>query len=201
MTPSPTKPSAAPKPRRGRPRSAEADSAILTATIELAGEVGINGMSMDDVADRAGVSKTTIYRRWPNKEALVLDALGSAMRPLDDVDTGDLRDDLVIYLSEVSRRMENGKSSDVLPHLIEAGCHDPAIAESLDAYVQFRRQPLRRIFKRAIERGELAADADIDILIDAVIGPFVYRRLLTHDRIDADFTRRLLDIVVPAVTN
>ena len=85
--------------RLGRPRSAGVDEALLDATLQLAGEVGINGMSMDDLAQRAGVSKATIYRRWPSKEALVLDALASAIRPFDLVDTGSVRGDLEMYLA------------------------------------------------------------------------------------------------------
>jgi AcrR family transcriptional regulator len=184
-------------PKRGRPRSAEAAEAILDATLELVGEVGIRGMSMDDLAVRAGVSKATIYRRWSSKEALVLDALRSAMSPLDDVDTGSMRTDLDRYLGELVARFADGSMSDVLPHLIEAACHDDAIQSSLDDYVRFRRRPLRSIFERALARGELDACSDVDVLIDAVIGPVVYRRLLTRDPIDTDFMRRLITLVLP----
>ncbi len=202
MSPTSTDPHAAlpPEvtPRRGRPRSVEADTAILAATLELAGEVGISKMSMDDLACRAGVSKATIYRRWDNKEAVVLDALGSAMHAFAEADTGSMRGDLESYLGELASRMSGGKMNDVLPHLIEAGCHDEAIAESLDAYVQYRRGPLKRIYQRALERGELTPDADIDVMIDATIGPFIYRRLLTRDRLDTDFVNRLLDVILPS---
>lgn len=181
---------------RGRPRSVGADAAIMSAVIELASEVGINGMSMDSLASRAGVSKATIYRRWSSKEALVLDALRSAMHPFDSVDTGSLRSDLDLYLGELVERFEKGPMNDVLPHLIEVACHDAAIRSSLDDYVQFRRRPLRAIFEQAKRRNELTSDVDIDILIDAILGPFVYRRLLTHDVIDQDFVSRLLSTVL-----
>lgn len=185
-------------PRRGRPRSADADEAILAATLELAGEVGINGMSMDDLAERAGVSKTTIYRRWTSKEQLVLDALRSAMGPLDDVDTGSLSDDLRAYLIELGERMWRGRMSDVLPHLIEVACHDEALQSRLDDYVQYRRAPMLAILERGLDRGELPADTDVDVLADVLIGPFVYRRLLTHAPLDADFVDRLLRVALPA---
>ena len=80
--------SAATQQRRGRPRVEGLDQALLDVTLELAGEVGIHGMSMDDLAQRAGVSKATIYRRWPSKERLVLESLNQAMRPFDLIDTG-----------------------------------------------------------------------------------------------------------------
>lgn len=182
--------------RRGRPRSADADEAILAATLELAGEVGINGMSMDDLAERAGVSKTTIYRRWASKEQLVLEALRSAMGPLDDVDTGSLHDDLRAYLIELGQRMWRGRMSDVLPHLIEVACHDEALQSRLDDYIQYRRQPMLAILGRGLECGELPADTDVDVLADVLIGPFVYRRLLTHAPLDEDFVDRLLRVAL-----
>jgi AcrR family transcriptional regulator len=184
-------------PRRGRPRSVGVDEAVLAAALEIAGEVGITKLSMDDLAERAGVSKATIYRRWSSKESLVIDALKSAMGPLDDVDTGSLRHDLDLYLGELVSRMEAGRMSDILPHLIEVACHDGNVRSSLDDYVQYRRRPLRAIFQHAIGRGELSADTDLDVLIDAVISPFVYRRLLSNDTLDADFVDRLLAVVLP----
>ena len=183
--------------RRGRPRSADADAAILAATLELAGEVGVNGMSMDVLAERAGVSKTTIYRRWTSKEQLVLEALRSAMGPLDDVDTGSLRADVRAYLIELGERMWQGRMTDVLPHLIEVACHDDSLRSRLDDYVQYRRAPMLAILGRGLARGELPADSDLDVLADVLIGPFVYRRLLTHGPLDEAFVVRLLGVVLP----
>ena len=183
--------------RRGRPRVEGLDQALLDVTLELAGEVGLNGMSMDDLAQRAGVSKATIYRRWPSKERLVLEALNQAMRPFDLIDTGSLRGDLDDYLTELARRMATGKASDVLPDMIAASVRDPNLRNSLDEYIRYRRQPLQTILGRALERGELATDTDVEVLIDALIGPFVYRRLLSHDPLDAAFVERLLRTVLP----
>lgn len=185
--------------RRGRPRREQVDQAVLDATLDLTREVGMHAMSMDDLAQRVGVSKATIYRRWPSKERLVLDALNQAMLPFDLIDTGSLRGDLDDYLGELARRMSSGKASDVLPDLIAASVRDANLRASLDEYVRHRRQPLQTILGRGLERGELAADTDVDVLIDALIGPFVYRRLLSHDRLDDDFVTRLLRTVLPAL--
>ena len=137
-------------PRRGRPRAEGLDEALLDVTLELAGEVGIDGMSMDDLAQRAGVSKATIYRRWPSKERLVLDALNHAMRPFDLIDTGSLRSDLEDYLGELARRMTEGRASDVLPDLIAASVRDANLRTSLDEYIRHRRQPLQTILGRGL---------------------------------------------------
>ena len=172
---------------------------MLDATLQLAGEVGINGMSMDDLAQRAGVSKATIYRRWPSKEALVLDAMASAIRPFDLVDTGSARSDLEVYLRELGRRLQTGRSSDVLPDLISASVRDAALRESLDEWVRHRRQPLTIILGRAVQRGELTADTDLDTIIDALIGAFMYRRLLSHAPLDDAFVAGLLVTVLPSL--
>jgi AcrR family transcriptional regulator len=186
------------EPRRGRPRSAEADIAILAAALELAIEVGVRAMSMDEVAARAGVSKATIYRRWSSKEAMILDALRSAIEPVGAVDHGSLGADLRHYLSDMTARMTVSRG-DVLPHLIEVACYDPAIRTSLDDWVRHRRAPLLAILERGVERGELPVDTDLELLLDALIGPFVYRRLLTGGAIDESVVDRLLALVLPTV--
>lgn len=186
-------------PRRGRPRSADADEAILSATLEVAGEVGFSGMSMDVVAERAKVSKATIYRRWSSKEALVLAALRVAIGPMDDVDLGSVRADLDAYLGDLAARMRGGKMRDVLPHLIDVAVHDPQLRSSLDDYVAHRRRPLIAILERGIERGELRADADITVVVDAFLGPFIYRKLLTGGDLGAGFATKLIDLVLPNV--
>jgi AcrR family transcriptional regulator len=152
---------------------------------------------MDDVAVRAKVSKATIYRRWVSKEALVLDALRNAMVPIEEVDTGSLRGDLEHYLRELVNRFHSGKMRDVLPHLIGVATHDANLRCSLDDYMQTRRVPLRLILERGLERGELSAGADLDVLIDVLIGPLTYRKLLTHAVIDNEFTDKVLDLVLP----
>jgi len=186
-------------PRRGRPRSAEVDEAVLLATVELAGEVGVSRLSMDDVAIRAKVSKATIYRRWASKEVLVLDALRAAMSPIEDVDTGSLRGDLEHYLRELVIRFHSGKMRDVLPHLIGVACHDANLRCSLDDYMQTRRAPLQSILERAKARGDLAPDTDFDVLIDVIVAPLVYRKLLARTPIDEDFVEKVLGFVLPNV--
>jgi AcrR family transcriptional regulator len=182
--------------RRGRPRRADADAAILSAALELVGEAGVGGLSMDQVAQRAGVGKATIYRRWASKESLILDALRVATSPIPVPDEGGLRADLIAYTDAIVERLGASHTSDVLPHLIAASCYDEQLRASLEDYTQSRQATLRRILRRGIERGELSPDTDVNLLVDVTLGPFFYRRLLSGATVDRRFSRRLVDAVL-----
>lgn len=194
----PGRAAAAPRPVRGRPRTVGLDAAIVAAAIELLGEVGMVGLSMDSLAQRAGVGKATIYRRWGSKEQLVIDVLQAIVEPGPAPDTGTVAGDLTEYTQTMVQRFGDGRTSDVLPHLIEASCYDEQLRESLDDYSRQRQSTLRSMLRRGIERGELPADYDIDSVVDAVMGAFVYRRLMSGAPIDATFARRLVAFVLPS---
>jgi hypothetical protein len=87
--------------------------------------------------------------------------------------------------------------NDVLPHLIEVATHDPALRTELEAFIQLRRWPLRVSLERGVARGEVSPDADLDTLIDALLGPIIYRRLLSGGTIDTAFIEGLMALVVP----
>jgi len=181
--------------RRGRPRDARCDQAILDATLELL-VGGIGNLSIDAVAARARVGKATIYRRWSTKEALVVEALGSDTVTITTPDTGTLRGDLEHYFHHVLERLADAKGSDVLPHLIEAACYDPVVRESLEHYITRRQTPVREVLSRAIARGELSAEVDVDVMVDLLLGPLMYRRLLSHFPVDQRFIDHVLDLVL-----
>lgn len=200
MSPEPTAVCADTPRRRGRPRDARVDGAVLEATLDLIVEGGVANLSMDQVAHRAGVGKATIYRRWDNKEAMLLDALRSARKPLDIPDTGSLRGDLEGYFDELISRFRNSKLSDVLPHLIEASFYDKSLRIELEHYMRQRQHPLRDILERAAKRGELghySSPTDIDTLVAAFLGPFTYRNMISHEPVDERFARRFLDLMLP----
>ena len=144
------------------------------------------------------MSVLDLHRRWPSKEILVLQALQSAMHPLDDVDTGAMVDDLRLCLGQMIARMsKKDRMNDVLPHLIEMATHDAALRSAVDDYVKNRQGPVRLVLARAIARGELAADTDVETLVDALLGPIIYRRLLSGGVLDDDFVDRLIGLVLP----
>lgn len=180
--------------RRGRPRDESANDAILSATIELLGNGGIAGLSMDLVAKQAGVGKATIYRRWSSKEELVLEALSSTPS-VEIPDTGSVRSDLLAYAAALAE-LAAKPTSDVLPHLIEAACYDERLRASLNEYSRLRQRVLRTIIDRGFQRGELTDDDDRDMIVDILQGAWFYRRLVSGEPFTSAYATRLVDFAL-----
>jgi AcrR family transcriptional regulator len=191
-------------PRRGRPRSEKAREAILNAAAELLLARGLGAVSMDAVAERAGVSKATIYRWWPTKETLALDALyheWAATRPRAR-ETGSLREDLLSLLRPWVRLLGKRPYGRVIAALIAEAQADPAFAEQYrERFVEPRRDQARPILTRAIERGELPATTDIELALDLLYGPLYHRLLHGHAPLSERFLRQLVDTVLAGLTS
>ncbi len=186
--------------RRGRPRNERSTAAILVATLELVSEVGLAGLTMDSVASRAGVSKATIYRRWSSKEALLLDAWMSCVRRPDAPDTGSLHDDLTAMLDGIGDQpLTDGDMQRVFPQMIAAAKVNPDVAEAYRAFIAERRRPMRAVLERAVARGELSADLDLDLVHDLLVAPLLYRWLVSDGPIDERVTTSLVRIVLTGV--
>jgi AcrR family transcriptional regulator len=189
-------------PRRGRPRSETSRNAILAAASELLLEHGLNQISMDAVAERAGASKATIYRWWPSKELLALDALFSEWEPArpDTYDTGTLAGDLLALIRPWGRQLAAKPYGRVIAALITRAQNDPQFAKEYRArFVQPRRDQARGIFARAIDRGEIPPDTDIEVALDLLYGPFYHRILHGHAKLTDRFARTIVDYVAAAV--
>ena len=189
-------------PQRGRPRSERARKAILEAASELLLARGLSAVSMDAVADRAGVSKATIYRWWPTKETLALDALyteWAAARP-HPRDTGSLRGDLLSLLRPWARLAGSRPYGRVVAALLTEAQTDPVFAaEYRQRFVEPRRQQAREIFRRAIERGEIPADTRVEVALDLLYGPLYHRLLHGHAPLNDRFVREVIDMVLDGV--
>jgi AcrR family transcriptional regulator len=198
-------PAALPR-RRGRPRSDGVERAILAAGARLLAQHGVKHMSMEAVAVAAHVSKATIYRRWPSKDALVHDLIGMAAgRRFEDVrvGSGDVRDDLVQWVRR-GLEEERGPLGAALQHLVRRAVEDPSLAASLRRQeLRRRRESFARIVEEGIRSGQLRQDLDPDLLLDMVSGPVVYRRLLepaTGPPLDpAGQAHAIVDIVWPGI--
>jgi AcrR family transcriptional regulator len=180
----------------GRPRAADADSAILEAALDLLEKHGYAGLSIDAVAAAAGVAKTTIYRRWPSKPALLAAAAAPLyMQPVEPPDTGHVRDDLVQLLSR-SRELMMGRAGRVLQILVRASAEHAELAEPLQTAIYQRCRLYHQVLNRAIARGELRDDVDQALLTDLLLGPFWTRTMITPAPTPPELVTATVDIVL-----
>jgi AcrR family transcriptional regulator len=194
---------AAGPPRRGRPRSEKARLAILEAAAELIMARGLAEVSMDAVAERAGVSKATIYRWWPTKETLALDALHNewAAGAPSPRNTGSLRGDLLSLLRPWAHLVGSRPYGRVISALITEAQSDPEFARVyLSRFLEPRREHARAVFRRAIERGEIPPDTKLELAIDMVYGPLYHRLLHGHAPLNERFVRDVVDTALDGLT-
>jgi AcrR family transcriptional regulator len=182
----------------GRPRSEEAHRAILDATLELLVEVGFSALTVEGVATRAGVGKATIYRRWPSKLPLVVEAFRE-LPQMEEVDTGSLSEDLKKMLRSYLTLFNATPLGAVLPSLAGERAHDPQLSELLDPVIKGRRQPLRRALERAVERGEISGDLDLDLVADLVVGPIAVRLFFTGGKVAPRMVGPMVDLALRGI--
>jgi AcrR family transcriptional regulator len=181
------------------PRVVRSKQAVLEAAVELLAERGYACTTVQDVSDRSGVAKTTIYRHWPSRAALLVEAVESLIEPLRPPDTGDVRRDVVTMLGRLVRVLEEDRIGRILPSLVEGAERDPALSELAGAFVAERRQPLRRVLDLGVERGQVRPGVDTDALAVMLAGPVFYLRLVARRPIRRRFVGELVDRVLGPV--
>jgi AcrR family transcriptional regulator len=183
---------------RGRPRSERSHRAILEAANEILEERGFVDLTMDEVAQRGGVSKATIYRWWPTKGMLVFEAFTAnflAHQPTPD--TGSLRGDLLAALRGWIRTVKGTVTGRTLVGLIAEVQRDPDLAEIWrERFVTRVREQHRLMIDRALERGEVSADVDSDVILDLLFGSAYHRLLQSHLPLSDHFAQAVVDTVV-----
>jgi AcrR family transcriptional regulator len=182
----------------GRPRSEEAHQAILDATLALLAEVGFSALTVEGVAQRAGVGKATIYRRWTSKLPLVVEAFGR-LPALEDADTGSLAGDLKLMLRNYLHLFRSTPLGAVLPSLAGERAHDPELAKLFEPLMRDRRQPLQRAFERAVARGELSPDLDLDLAADLVVGPIAVRLFFSGAKLKPEIVEPIVELALRGI--
>jgi AcrR family transcriptional regulator len=182
----------------GRPRSAQADEAILDAVLELLGAGhSVAAISIEAVAAKAGVGKATIYRRWPNKEALLIDAVASMKGPLPEPTGLSVRDDLVMLVkaNRTGRAKRYGQATVcLLPEFLR----DVELHDMYQAVIEPRREVMRRVLRGGVERGELRADLDIELTLLMISGPNMMQNMMRWNPAikEEGFAEALVDAVL-----
>jgi AcrR family transcriptional regulator len=186
--------------RKPDPRAERSKQAILDATRELvAEEGGVRSLTVEAVAARSGVAKTTIYRRWRDKWELALDAVMIDMLPgfADPVDVGDTRKELVTFVSSVLKTLGTPPSGPAMQGLVSEIATDPDLARVYrDRVVEPRREQLRPVVERGIERGDLRPDTDVRLVHEFLVGPIFYRLLFSGGPINRNLGPRLVDPIL-----
>jgi len=184
----------------GRPRSAAAEKAILDATIEVLTERGVGGLSVEAVAARAGVAKTTIYRRWPTREELILAAVSGLKGPENRPPGESVRADLLHLLRQIGREQASNAWSALMMRLMtEADEHPQLVAEAWRRSVGPRRAFLQSILRRGIAEGSIRPGADLELLTDMLVAPVVARTRPGRGRLTDAQIVELLDTVLAGV--
>jgi AcrR family transcriptional regulator len=180
--------------RPGRPRSEQAKHAIIEATLDLFAEQGFEGVCVEAVAARAGVGKATIYRRWPNKEELLLAAFGSLKSPYPDPKGVSARDDLVAMLTVMCADRADPRKARRYALLLGEGEKYPLLmARYKETVVEPRRDVIRAVIRRGIEAGELRADTDVEIALLALTGTVMAKEKSANGSLNGDFAARIVD--------
>jgi AcrR family transcriptional regulator len=184
----------------GRPRSPQAHEAILDATVDLLAEVGYAGLTMEGIACRAGVGKATIYRRWPSKVALVVEAVQSTTEPVPDPDTGSVRGDFEILTAKMVDKMTRSSAGRIMVGLVADAARNPELAEALrSGFIAGRRAALKVTLERGVGRGEVRPDVDVDLVGDLLVGPLYYRLMVSGGPVDEQFADQVVDAVLRVV--
>ncbi|GAB2622332.1 TetR/AcrR family transcriptional regulator [Streptomyces capparidis] len=180
----------------------EVTDAIISTALEEFAEKGYGRMSMEAVAKRAGVGKSAVYRRWPSKQALAVDAMSRLGVPMAEVpDTGSLRGDLRALLRAVLDWLDEPRVGRILPDLVAEARRNQALADALTAELgDPRRERGRAVLERAVARGEIPADTDHELILDLLAAPVFWHLSVRRLPVTQDYLDRLLDTLLRAMT-
>jgi len=192
---SPSAATARPKRKPGRPRSQRSEEAIIRATTSLLADERYADLTVSKVAARARASKSTIYRRWPTKEHLVIEAF-NRWPELQAHDRGDVMSDLLDLQRQFLRILHRPPSNAIMPTLVAERAHNPALAAVFDPLMQRRRQPVRKVLERAMGRGELPQDTDVELTVDAIMGMTVLRMYFMPGDLGVPAIREFLTVLL-----
>ena len=169
---------------------------VLRETYRMLSEEGFSGVSIDAIAKRSGVAKTTIYRHWQSKADLMLDACSKLGKRVTPPDTGDLREDLTILLTQMARKLKTASWPSMLPTITDAAERDQDVALVFKQLHSEMTAPFREVLVRAQERGDFSADVQVSDLLSMTVGALFYNRWYSREPLTDKFVERLLNVFV-----
>jgi AcrR family transcriptional regulator len=183
----------------GRPRSSRASRAILHAALELLAERGLDGLTMEGIAEYAGVAKTTVYRRWKSPEEVLEAASSKFVTEIGVPDTGTIRGDLLTLLTNAAA-VYSGLPGRAMPGLVAAMARSPSLAHAVrEGFLAGRRAALEVVLERGILRGELRREIDVPVTLDMLGGPLMYRLLITGEAVNESTVTEVVDTLLVGI--
>ena len=187
--------------RAGRPRDAELDGRILDATLQLLAEHGYEHTTMDEVAHRAGVAKATVYRRYPSKESLAVDALKRMFELEFPVpDTGSFRRDLELVYADLLDFAATSQGQALIRLAVTESCRDPRVGGMYADWLRSREAACRAVFERAVERDEMRADVPRRLVFEWVPAMLVLRAVTGDAPVDPVGAAALVDLTLRGIS-
>lgn len=178
------------------PRVERSRRVILSAALDLFGEVGYGGLTVEAVAARAGVGKSTIYRHWTGKLDLVEDAIRTLKAPVRPPSGGSVRERLVALLTAMAAQLADSDWSACLPAMVDAAERDPEVLAVHVRCAAERRQLVVDLLEEGVASGEVPGDLDLTLLAECLAGPLIIRRLLLHEPLPPAQVPALVDQVL-----
>lgn len=169
---------------------------VLSAAAQLLNERGLGGVTVDEVSRRSGVAKTTIYRQWPARTDLLLDTCETFSTPLVTPDKGSFRSDILELVENLVDRLLTARWASVLPSIIDAAERDPEIAAVYSRIQLGHTRPFEHVIQRAIAKGELRSDVDVELMVACLTGPLFYRRWFSREPLTPEFS---INVAVSAI--
>jgi AcrR family transcriptional regulator len=179
------------------PRVERSRRVILQAVLDELGRVGYSALSIEAVAARAGVGKSTIYRHWQGKAELVEDAFNTLKAPVVAPEAGTIRERVLSVVEQVACLVQESTYSACIPALIDASERDPRMRAFHRSFSGERRGVLVGMLRDAVDAGELPASTDPGLLADALVGPIILRRLMLNEPIEPGIAAELVDLLLP----
>jgi AcrR family transcriptional regulator len=187
----------------GRPRSARADEAIIEATLDLlASGTPVEALSIEAVATRAGVGKATIYRRWANKEKLIVDAVASIKGESAPVELGgSVREDLIALLLPTTQH-PTGRFGKIMPCLVGELKRNPQLAREYSKVTEPRREMIRQTIRRGIATGQIRAGVDVEVAVTMLVAPLIMQNMMRFNPAleGVDLPAKLVDTLLAAAS-
>ena len=188
-----------PTPQLGRPRDERIDAEVVAAVLDVLKSGGYRAVTIAAIAQRTKRGRSSIYRRWPSKRHLVAYSVVSEMGAAPAADTGDLRGDLNAVVGTLLRAF-GGPLRQALPGLVADMANDPELGEAIRKEVlAIRRKSMRQALARAVTRGEIRGGFDVEVILDMLTGPFYYRALFGHARINQRMAHEAVEYILRAL--